>query len=78
MLHENQLTNLELGKQGKIISISSSCRIKRRLQDLGMIEGTIVECVAKSPSGNPIAYQIRGAVIALRKEDTEYIIFSQI
>ena len=38
-----------------------------------LIKGTKVECVQKSPAGDPIAYLIRGAVIALRSEDSSQI-----
>ena len=48
--------------------------MRRRLQDLGLIEGTRVECLQRSPSGDPTAYLIRGAVIALREEDSSKII----
>ena len=37
--------------------------------DLGFVPGTEVEALQKSPSGNPIAYHVRGTVIALRAED---------
>ena len=40
-----------------------------RLLDLGLIRGTRVTCTAKSPAGDPAAYLIRGAVIALRGRD---------
>ena len=42
---------------------------RRRLLDLGLVSNTAIEALQKSPSGDPTAYQIRGAVIALRKED---------
>ena len=41
---------------------------RRRLLDLGLIPGTVVETMRKSPAGDPIAFKIRGAVIALRLE----------
>ena len=40
-----------------------------RLTDLGLIPGTKVVCVAESPAGDPRAYLIRGALIALRNSD---------
>ena len=48
--------------------------MRRRLQDIGLIEGTEVECVQKSPAGDPVAYRIRGALIALRSEDSSNIL----
>lgn len=41
--------------------------------DIGLIEGTEVVCVGKSPCGDPRAYLIRGAIIALRDEDCKKI-----
>lgn len=46
---------------------------KRRFFELGIIENTTIETLMKSPSGNPTAYLIRGAVMAFRKEDADKI-----
>lgn len=46
---------------------------RRRLLDLGLVPGTRVEAVRVGPGGDPTAYRIRGAVIALRREQTERI-----
>lgn len=48
--------------------------IRRRLLDIGLIPGTRVECIGKSPGGDPKAFLIRGAVIAIRAEDAAGII----
>lgn len=47
--------------------------LKRRLLDLGVIKNTKIKPVFKSISGNPIAYEIRGSVIAIRNEDAKNI-----
>ncbi|MEG1742628.1 MAG: FeoA family protein [Clostridia bacterium] len=47
--------------------------IRGRLQDLGLIEGTQIKFVQKSPLGDPTAYEIRGAIIALRSDDAQKI-----
>lgn len=47
---------------------------RRRLLDLGLVNGTPVTCLFKAPSGNPAAYLIRGTVIALRSSDADEII----
>lgn len=41
--------------------------------DLGFTEGTVVSVIRKSPLGDPTAYGVRGAVIALRKEEAAHI-----
>jgi len=47
---------------------------RRRMLDLGLIQNTEVESLRRSPSGDPIAYQIRGAVIALRSEEASKVL----
>ena len=44
-----------------------------RLYDLGIIEGTKIVCLLKSPFGDPVAYAIRGAVFAFRNSDAQNI-----
>jgi len=63
------LSLLPLGKKAKVKSLISDGSIRRRMLDLGLISDTFVEALQKSPSGDPTAYYIRGAVIALRSEE---------
>lgn len=67
------LCELQEGEIGEVKSLELSGAIRRRLLDLGMILGTRVRCLQKAPAGTPIAYDIRGAVIALRGVDAEKI-----
>ena len=73
MDHVNMLSELEEGQAARVTSLLSAGSMRRRLQDIGLIEGTKVECLRKSPAGDPVAYYIRGAVIALRSEDSDHI-----
>lgn len=41
--------------------------------DLGIIEGTKIKPVFKSPLGDPTAYEIRDMLISLRSEDAKKI-----
>jgi ferrous iron transport protein A len=68
-----KLAELKVGEKAEIISMESNTAIKRRLQDIGLINGTIVECLYKSPLGDPKAFLIRGTVIALRCEDSSKV-----
>ena len=62
------------GSTVKIISLSIKDDLRRRLMDLGLIEETTVKCIMKSPLGDPTAYSVRGAVIALRSCDASKIL----
>ena len=64
-----RLCDLKVGQHGEVVKLNSVGEIRCRLLDIGLIEGTVVECVGRSPSGDPAAYLIRGAVIAIRDHD---------
>lgn len=63
------LSALRVGEGARVAQVEATPSMRRRLMDLGLVPGTSVTCVAKSPAGDPAAYQIRGAVIALRGSD---------
>ena len=67
------LSELEIGQFAIVDSIELKGSIRRRVSDIGLIKGTCVKCIQKAYKGNPTAYCIRGAVIALRKQDTDLI-----
>jgi len=68
------LDRVPISTDAKVVDLTSSGQMRRRMLDLGLIKGTNVKPLQKSPAGDPTAYYIRGAVIALRKEDALQII----
>lgn len=73
----NNLSDLPLGQRATVSEIQSKGTIRRRLQDIGLIPGTQVTCLQRSPLGDPSAYLIRGAVIAIRKEDSSSVLVQE-
>ena len=67
------LEKLNINKIAKIEDINCASNIKRRMMDLGIVKGTKIKAILKSPSGNPKAYEVRGSVIAIRNEDAKMI-----
>ena len=69
------LSTLELGETAQVTGISALCRglERRRLLDLGIVPGTVVGAELRSPSGDPTAFRVRGALVALRKEQADLI-----
>ncbi len=68
-----KLKEAEISSIVKVVSIDAKGELRRRFFDLGIIEGTVIEVLYRSPFGDPTAYLIRGAVIAMRKEESEMI-----
>ncbi len=72
------LNYLPLGKKAIVRELISDGNTRRRMLDLGIITNTVIEALQRSPSGDPIAYDIRGAVIALRSEEASKILVEAI
>ena len=67
------LEKLRPGETGTVCALCLSGPMRRRLRDLGLVEGTAVRCLGRSPLGDPTAYAVRGAVLALRQADSSRI-----
>lgn len=61
-------------KKEKFRKLLVTGTIRRRLLDLGLIKGTKIVPVLISPSKDPRAFEVRGSLIAIRKEDANKII----
>lgn len=70
------LSSLKPGESARVRELVSAGSIVRRMQDFGLVENTRVTCVGQSPMGDPKAFLIRGAVIALRNKDIQKILIS--
>ncbi len=68
-----KLCDMRPGQLGRVAAVGEHGALSRRLQDLGFNESAPVECVGVSPFGDPAAYLICGAVIALRRADASAV-----
>lgn len=73
-MNEFCLSNIDLDTKAIIKKINADDSIKRRLFDLGLTPGTIVQKKLKNFSGNMYAYMVRGALIAIRNDDANEIL----
>jgi DtxR family Mn-dependent transcriptional regulator len=75
LFREEYLPQLKSGEQARVVALSAACRgpERRRLLDLGFVAGTNVEVEMSSPLRDPIAYRVRGSVVALREEQARLI-----
>ena len=73
MTDVTSLDSIDIGKELRVVSVGGEPLMAQRLADLGVVRDTVIKCVMVSPLGDPKAYSIRGAVIALRREDAMHI-----
>ena len=71
------LDRLAAGQRAVVTAVSGPEDQRRRLQELGFVPGGPVSAVQESPWGDPVAYAVCGAVIALRRADARQIAVHQ-
>ena len=70
------LDQLPIGSTATVSALSFTGSKRRRILDLGFLPGSGVSALQASPWGDPVAYGVRGSVIALRREDARHIAIS--
>lgn len=68
------LHELQPKQRGVVSELHTVGSMRRRFLDIGLIEGTVVECLSRSFDGTLSAFLIRGAVIAIRSQDSRDIL----
>lgn len=76
MIQPDQLLTLDelgMGRSATVVRLTTRGANRSRLMDLGILPGTNIAVEMKSPLGDPTAYRVRGAVIALRRVQAQKI-----
>jgi ferrous iron transport protein A len=68
-----ELNSVSVGNYVTVEDLSSTGMLRERMLALGLTKGARIEVVRRGPSGDPTVYNIRGAMIALRKEEASLI-----
>ncbi len=63
------MNELKINEEAIVSDIPVSNPLRHRFFDLGLIKNTPIKCVAISPFGDPKAYRIRDAIIAIREDN---------
>ena len=71
------LDQLPIGGTAVVTTLTIIGGKRRRMLDLGFVPGAAVSALQASPWGDPVAYGVSGAVIALRREDAARIAISE-
>ncbi|NMB95105.1 MAG: ferrous iron transport protein A [Clostridiaceae bacterium] len=69
----SRLNDISAGNYVTVKDLFSNGMLRERMLALGLTKGARIEVVRHGPSGDPTVYNIRGAMIALRKEEASLI-----
>jgi len=67
------LAQLERGQSAKVIQVSGSGDIGRRLMEMGITPGIEIRLVGSAPLGDPLEYDLRGYRLSLRRSEAEQV-----
>ena len=67
------LDQLAPGESGRIIKVRGRGAIRRRMVDMGLTSGVVVDMVKISPLGDPVEYRLRGYHLSLRRSEARTI-----
>lgn len=67
------LKKLEPGQKGKVLKVTARGETKKRIVEMGVIPGAVVEVERVAPFGDPIDIKVKGYHLTLRKEEADGI-----
>jgi len=67
------LKDLKPGEKGKVLKISARGEASRRIVEMGVTPGAVVEIERVAPLGDPIDIKVKGYHLSLRKEEAQGI-----
>lgn len=70
---KHKLSAAPVGSVARILSISVGGQLRKRLIEMGVLPGVVVEVVRFAPLGDPMELRIRGTSLSLRKAEASCI-----
>jgi Fe2+ transport system protein FeoA len=67
------LDKLAPGESGKIKKITGKGAVRRRLVDMGLTTGAVIEMIKVSPLGDPVEFRLRDYHLSLRRSEAKSI-----
>jgi ferrous iron transport protein A len=67
------LSMLAVGERGVVSSVVGDAGIRRRLRAMGFVAGTLVSVKRCAPMGDPVAYDLMGYCLSLRKDEAALV-----
>lgn len=71
------LDKLLPGECGRVIAIKGSMEFCKRIIEMGLVEGCVVEVCRRAPLGDPIDIKVKNFHLSLRKQDARGIVLQR-
>ncbi len=67
------LRRLPVGQKAEITEVRASGEMGRRIRDMGLVVGAVVEIKGRAPLKDPVALRINDFTLMLRNNEADYI-----
>ena len=67
------LRQMREGDRATIVSIAAQGELGRRIRDMGLVPGAMVEIVGRAPLKDPVALRLQGFTLTLRNNEADWI-----
>ncbi len=67
------LDEAKVGSRVKVLKVGGEGATRRRILDLGIVNGTEIEILRVAPMGDPVEFRFRGYSLSFRKEEASLI-----
>ncbi len=66
------------GQRGRVVQVRGNARFRRRIMEMGVVPGEIIEIERLAPLGDPIEFKVKGYHLSLRKADADQILVERV
>ncbi len=73
MAETRLLGELKPGEKGKVVRVSGSGAVHRRILDMGVVPGSEIEVERVAPLGDPVEFKLLGYHLSLRKGEAQNV-----
>ena len=67
------LREVKVGQTAKVVKLHGTGPVKRRIMDMGITKGQVVNVIRVAPFGDPMEITVRNYELSVRKADAEMI-----
>ena len=70
----SNLTEVNVGEKVTVTGLEKDSTVRKRLLEMGITPGAVLQVTGKAPLGDPIEILVRGYKLTLRKNEADAIL----
>jgi len=76
--HVLTLADMNVGDCARVARVDGQSELRHRLLEMGMTPGCRVRLVRVAPLGDPLAFELRGYHLSLRRDEARHVIIKSV